>query len=328
MAAGRAPDVWSRYWAKGRIASCAADADGRYFPEIKRRWYRFFTRLPDGARVLDVATGNGAVIDLALDYAERDRCRFELHGVDAATPSPGDLPQRGEKLGCTVSFHGGTPAEQLPFPDGHFHATCAQFALEYTDWNRTVPEISRLLQPGGLLQAILHTADSHICEQTRRDLDDLGYLLDDVRILDHLRALLDVELGKEGFDASRLETAEGRAALEAFRDAAGRIALRVRAQHEVQARLLKRLMTRLGEIYEGRYERPADVVMHGYDQLRSETLAHRERLSHMRDAALSQAQLQALRELLSQNGLRILSDEPVRDPDGALLGHQLVAERN
>ncbi|MDX1380619.1 MAG: hypothetical protein R3233_05835, partial [Xanthomonadales bacterium] len=122
-------------------------------------------------------------------------------------------------------------------------------------------------------------------------------------------------------------TPEGQAAIGAFREAAGRIAMRVQGQHEVQARFLNRLMLSMGEIYEGRHQHPVDVVLRKRDQVLTETLAHRERLSHMRDAALSPAQLQALCELLPGNGLRITSHEPVRDPDGALLGHQVTAER-
>ena len=51
-------------------------------------WLAFFSQLPDGARVLDVGTGNGIVAFLARDAAKARGRNFHIEGIDAAIIDP------------------------------------------------------------------------------------------------------------------------------------------------------------------------------------------------------------------------------------------------
>lgn len=52
-------DAWSRYWRTGRRASCFERSDME--APLAHLWSEFASALPDGAKLLDLATGNGIV---------------------------------------------------------------------------------------------------------------------------------------------------------------------------------------------------------------------------------------------------------------------------
>src|SRR5262249_14723851 len=61
--------AWDQYWQDGRLASCGGQGGVNYQPVIAEGWRRFFGTLTDGAHVLDICTGNGAVARLAAEVA-------------------------------------------------------------------------------------------------------------------------------------------------------------------------------------------------------------------------------------------------------------------
>ena len=75
---------WEDFWRSGRIVSCPTDSTDGYTGNVKATWEEFFTSLPDGARLLDVGTGNGALPLSALVGARWRWASFEGHGVDLA----------------------------------------------------------------------------------------------------------------------------------------------------------------------------------------------------------------------------------------------------
>jgi 16S rRNA G1207 methylase RsmC len=64
-----AAESWSHYWAGGPLHSRPNAFAGNYDDEIRDFWMTFFRSLPDGASILDIGTGNGAVAFLARDAA-------------------------------------------------------------------------------------------------------------------------------------------------------------------------------------------------------------------------------------------------------------------
>jgi demethylmenaquinone methyltransferase / 2-methoxy-6-polyprenyl-1,4-benzoquinol methylase len=113
------------------------------------RWRRFLvSRLAVGAdaRVLDVATGTGAV---ALELVRRYGCR--VVGIDR---SPGMLGVararvRAQRLESRIALHEGR-AEALPFDDGSFDGLTVTYLLRYVDDPAaTLRELARVVRPGG-----------------------------------------------------------------------------------------------------------------------------------------------------------------------------------
>jgi SAM-dependent methyltransferase len=95
-------------------------------------------------RVLDVGCGAGQT--LIACYGDR-----HAFGVDI---DPHAL-RFGSTLSSQIAF-AGAAAEQLPFRDCSFDVVIARVSLPYTDLRRSLPEIRRVLKPGGFFWGVLH----------------------------------------------------------------------------------------------------------------------------------------------------------------------------
>jgi SAM-dependent methyltransferase len=94
-----------------------------------------------GRRILDVGCGTGRV---SIALAEK---AAEVVGVD---PSEEMLAEARARARGSVAFERGR-AEALPFPDGRFERVVARLVVHLVDRVRALPEIRRVLGPGGRL---------------------------------------------------------------------------------------------------------------------------------------------------------------------------------
>ena len=184
---------WESYYRSGHLVSCPVGPEAGYTLELREAWVEFFSPLADGARVVDIATGNGAVALLAKDAAAALRRCFEIHGVDLAQIDPPRHVSNGRSLFGDIRFHAGVAAESLPFEAGSVDALGGQYALEYTDIPRTLAEAFRVIKPGGRCQFILHHRDSIIVENARESLAHTAYVLEETKILRKYRRFCELE---------------------------------------------------------------------------------------------------------------------------------------
>ena len=113
------------------------------------RWRRFLVArldLPPDARVLDVATGTGAV---ALELVRQHDC--SVVGVDRSADmlavARARIAARG--LASRIELHEAR-AEALPFADASFDALTVTYLLRYVDDPAaTLRELARVVRPGG-----------------------------------------------------------------------------------------------------------------------------------------------------------------------------------
>ena len=113
------------------------------------RWRRFLVArldLPPNARVLDVATGTGAV---ALELVRQHGC--SVVGVDRSADMLAVARARIAARGLTsrIELHEGR-AEALPFAEASFDALTVTYLLRYVDDPAaTLRELARVVRPGG-----------------------------------------------------------------------------------------------------------------------------------------------------------------------------------
>ena len=152
--------TWSRYWDSGQTESSSGELVS--LAPIASAWRAFFSRLPNGARLLDLATGGGHVLRLAIDAAAELGRTFDLSGTDLA-----DLSAVAARFPAQVKLTGKADVARLPFADGEFDSVVSQFGIEYADSVRAYPEAVRVLASDGRGQFILHHQQGEIVSAAR-----------------------------------------------------------------------------------------------------------------------------------------------------------------
>ena len=116
---------------------------------LHHRWRRRaadLAALRPGGRALDVATGTG---DLALELATRVGPAGEVVGCDFSQRMLALAREKGARTGSPVRFEAGN-ALDLPYPDASFDAATVGFgARNFSDLDRGLCEMARVVRPGG-----------------------------------------------------------------------------------------------------------------------------------------------------------------------------------
>lgn len=148
--------AWSSYWAQGTLHSCLGSFDANYGGAIGAFWDEFIAGIAPGSRVLDLATGNGA-LPLRLWERRGEAGDIRVDAVDLAALAP-PWYRPGAHRGIT--FHPGVAMEALPFADGSFDRVCSQFGLEYARRPVALLECLRVAGKDAQLAFVLHHAGS------------------------------------------------------------------------------------------------------------------------------------------------------------------------
>ena len=118
----------------------------RYFP-IFGEWLVAMAQIPEGAKVLDVACGRGAVL---FPAAERVGPRGQVIGVDLAEGMARETGMEIQRRGIQQAETRQMDAEHLTFSDSTFDVVLCGFALQFfPHLEQALSEFRRVLKPGG-----------------------------------------------------------------------------------------------------------------------------------------------------------------------------------
>lgn len=289
----RADPAWDSFWRYDRLSSFhAAPGAPNYGPPVADGWRKFFDILPQGARLIDLATGNGAIAVLAVEAGKG----FAVTGADLAAVEPTAFVTRNRAELDQIHFLPGTPAEALPLPDASMDAVVSQYGVEYSDLDRSLPEAARVLAPGGRLRFACHAAEGVIARDTATSIADAEFL---------------ISLDLAGL--SKRSTAEFNAGLKEIAD---------RTRSATDVAMLANVHRTLCDTYDHRHSKLTATAT----RLVGEVTAHRDRQAALLTAARTAAQIAEIGTRLATLGFTDIRHSGQRD--GAdLIGHVIEGRR-
>lgn len=310
---------WEHYYQSGAIASCPTTADGDYDRELRTVWESFLTPLPAAARILDIGTGNGAVAAIARALAQRLQRSWVIHACDAAMIDPARHVADGALRFQDVSFHPNVASEHLPFAEASFDAITGQYALEWSDPSRSLPEIARVLRPGGQALFVLAHADAPMVQSARIIKQDACRVFDEWQVFPQLRELL---------ATPRLSAAEAQQrgqALQALIQELKQILENRRGKGGswLLALTLEAIRTLLDR---RRQALPQDMPAQ-IDHVERELRHGARRLGELADHACDAMRLQAIADLAAASGLTVVERAPHWYAGRELVGWRLHLAR-
>jgi SAM-dependent methyltransferase len=284
--------VWTRHWASGAAHSCAGSFGDTYGGGIAAAWRTWHADTAAGARVLDIATGNGALPRLLAQLRPELACQVDA--VDLADTAPDWLRSRPADAPMALRFHAGVAAESLPFPDAAFDAAISQYGLEYADLDAAVPELLRVLAPRGRIALVLHHAGSRPVTLAAVEIAHLDWLRGDDGLLPAARAML-APLARAATPAGRAALA-GDAAAEAARVRfnAAQAMLARRAEAADGADVLGEAQDAVAGVLSVAIERGEAAAGEAWARLDRALADARWRLQELRDCALDASAVQRL----------------------------------
>ena len=310
-ASGKRQQAWDSYWKAGELHSCVGSYGGNYAGAVAAFWESRFAALHAGDRVLDLATGNGALPLLLLEGSGADPA-IHVDAVDIAAISPSwHDPVRHPG----VRFHPGIAMESLPFADASFDLVVSQYGLEYAAWPGALVEAVRVCKPSGAAAFVMHHADSVLVRVGRLELAHHHTLLAEDGLLAAARQVLPwivraragaALAGDEQAAASRQRYNEAMTAMASAMDASPVPDLLVQARETIHP-MLSNAKGDCGE------------ALASLDQYRVALEAAALRTGEMIEQALDGARLEAMRATVRE--LRadwIFQAQPIAQEQGIL----------
>ncbi|WP_129794470.1 class I SAM-dependent methyltransferase [Sphingosinicella sp. CPCC 101087] len=295
-------DPWAAYWAKADGArsesGCLPEADRSVAPILETLWREFAGTLRGKARVLDLATGGGAV----LRRLAAARKGLTLVGVDSAPALPAG--PAGIRLIADVRM------EALPFGDASFDAVTSQFGIEYGDRARIAGETARVLAPGGRVRLVVHDRASLIVRHNEARLRALDWASKESGILDKARGL------------ARARALSPLPTPESFRAATSE-ARRLFPEQPVAAEFA---MAVLQTLEQGR-GRPARETIEVLDTLAARAADEAGRIAALLEAACDEGAAAAIGDRLKEAGLELDRLSAISERPGRALAWLIDASR-
>lgn len=317
-------DAWTRYWQAGALHSCTCAFPSNYSGATEAFWRAQFAPLPEGATVVDIGTGNGAIPLLARATAQQAGRRWQLHGVDRARIDPArTVAQHGLSFEGIV-FHPGVSATDLPFADGSVDLVTSQFALEYMPREAATAELARVLGPVGRAALVLHARDSVVLATTADQLAHFRLLFEDSALFSHARVMAQVMASARTPEQRRALAEDPRAQSlrHELNEAAGQVM--DRAEQSRTPDLLRAAIGAVSSTLQVAASIGEEAALQRLSMHEQALRDEWDRLCDLDEAALTQAQIEAIRDGFTARGYRSCRIDRLRHAEDRDLGWTLV----
>lgn len=309
---------WNTYWqGTGDVGAFAAG--GVAHPDISAFWNGFFTsiaRQKHPVQLLDVATGNGAILAVALSILDADTTTMTC--VDISPAAIENVERRFPSVKGIVA-----DAMTIPLESAPFNLVTSQFGVEYAGL-AAIGESARMVSSGGQLVLMLHIVDGIVykeCQANRAAIEKLQAAKLVPLALDFFKAGFAAVRGvdRRAYDAAGLALAPAVQATEAIMTEYG---------EGVAGDTIARLYADVGRMHSNLPKYEPDEVLNWLGSMDGELQAYTERMSSMIDAAISATEFSKVCERLAASGFQLNRSEALltKEQDGSL-AWLLVATR-
>lgn len=305
--------MWDQFWNSGRGACCSVHDGVDYAADFSLPWVEFFADLRDSDSVLDLCTGNGAVLRTALEQSESAGVSVRLDGVDLSQIETGAPDQK-------ITIHPQTSVTELPFGDQVFDYVTSQFGIEYTPLEDACREAIRVLKQGGQGRFVMHAKEGVTTEYAERELADLDELISDIGIFpaaaDAIKLMCAAE--RDQSNSSEQQIAEARVAHALFHDRLATVGETWQQRSATDA--YRDSGSILQHTLNNRAAFSVDVLLDKVSETEEAVALHRDRLSALVGAALSLDDCNELAQQLKALGCTTVSVNPVEGNNQKMLG--------
>lgn len=269
-------ESWDTYWRDAEHGA-AYTAGGISHPAIQSYWNEVFRAARaryEAPRIIDIASGNGAVVECAKTAFGGRLPDFTCLDISASAIEM--LEQRFPDVHTVVA-----DARQIPLESAGYDIATSQFGIEYAGL-AAMDEVARLVAPGGQLALLLHNRSGSIYRDCAANLDAIQ------RVLQANFIPYSIDMFEKGFAAVR---GANRAAYE---EAAKRLAPAVRTlesiltQHgtHIADETVMRLNEDIGRIHENIQRYDPSEVLDWLNRMDGELQAYAGRMASMCESAI------------------------------------------
>jgi ubiquinone/menaquinone biosynthesis C-methylase UbiE len=116
------------------------------------------------------------------ELLNKEKPTTHIAGVDFADIDPFSALGKSPKKHPMVSFCKNTSVDKLPFDDHSIDMAISQYGLEYSNLEKTIPELARVLKPRAKMSFILHDKASDIVKENLPQVEIMKYVLDELKL--------------------------------------------------------------------------------------------------------------------------------------------------
>ena len=314
-----ADDSWDTYW-RDAERGAAYSSGGVSHPTIQAFWDQFFRTAKaryDAPRIIDIASGNGAVVVCAETAFDGRLPDFTCLDVSASAIEM--LEKRFPDMHTVVA-----DARQIPLESGGYDIVTSQFGIEYAGLE-AINEVARLVAPGGQLALLLHNQIGSIYQQCAANLDAIRKV-QQARFIPYAIAMFE-----KGFAAVRgADRAEYEAAAKQLAPAVHAVES-ILTQHgtDIADETIVRLYEDVGRLHERIQHHEPSEVLDWLNRMEGELRAYAGRMTSMCDAAIDSETVDRLcDELRGQEFTNVQTAALAESTEQPPLAWALIASRD
>lgn len=283
-------DPWTAYWANNTTGNSfkeqGKDTWSNYGQDVEEFWKSILNSCKNNVRIVDLATGNGALLQIATKINNDKSKTWELIGVDMAKVSP------NPNLLDSVKFYEKTSMEALPFENESVDVIISQYGFEYGERLAVLKQITRVLKLSGSFISVSHHKGSYVTQ-----ISQLMY-----RFYEDLRQngvfdLLNSQLNANSFKKFQNEL------MMAMKPLVNKY-----SSSEIKNDVLN-LMQSIGKLITSVNQVSFKVVDNSLSRLSNETQLHFFRLKQQIEASLDEDDIADIQKLAFKNDLAFQASE-------------------